>query len=931
MTRRASRQRAWFVVGAGLLLFAFGLVAFGRRVADRVPTLGVRWADDGSRVTVRSVEPGGPGERAGLEPGDVVARIDGRSVRSALEVSALPWSLPRDRSVVVEGIRGGRPFETEVAVERRAEVPPLYGFLAIVAAGFLVSGGYVVLRLGTVRGATPYGMLAASLFLVLIASPTGRADRLDWTLHVVDLAAGALAPAFLFHLCLTLSRRAVRRARAVLVAAYAPVVGIALAAIWLEAMGGAHRFRDPARAVGSIDRGLLAFLAIAVLAGSALLARSYLDSPSGLHRSQLRWMLWGLGLGLGPFAAVYALPWAMGIAPPAWASLSLLPVLLVPAAFTAAMARYRLHDLDFVLRRGLAGAALAVVVVATYAASLSIFRWLNAPGAIPDSVLSFLAAVVTAVAYPRIRESSRAVVDRAFYRARYSDRATLLEWARELQAETDLSALLDRLEDRVRATMEVGWVRAMVRDGGGGNRFVEVSQTGEDAPLELDAATFEALDREGAIAIPEDGIAAVPEARHAFALRVRGRVTGLLLLPERGPLVPPLSSEDRRLLATLADRIAPAIEAARVVREVRRHAQEVELLRARQERILESSGVGLLLADAGGRILAWNRRLEEIYGLPRHEAIGRRLSDVFPLQTVRLLDRARETTAQGEESRVYGHGLVNAAGRRILVDLSVSCVDRNGEAGGPAVVTFDDVTERNRLEEQVTRHERLASLGLLAAGVAHEVNTPLTGISSYTQMLLDEIPPGDARRSLLEKIEAQTRRASGIANSLLNLARPDRNGFEPFDLGDAVAEVLRLFEPQVRGRGIRVVSFLDEGIPAVVGSRSKIQQVVLNLLLNARDAVEDGGTIRIRCSAADDRATVEVEDDGRGIAEEDLPRVFDPFFTTKLRGKGTGLGLSISYGIVREHDGEIHVDSVPGRFTRFRVDLPLPRSAAASA
>lgn len=929
MTRRVSRQRAWFAGGAGLLLFALGLVAFGRRVADRVPTLGVQWGDEGARVAVRSVEPGGPGARAGLEPGDLLVRLDGRTVRSALEASALPWSLPRDRSVVVEAIRGGRPYEAQVEVERRAEVPPLYGFLAFVAAGFLVSGGYVLLRLGTVRGATPYGMLAASLFLVLIASPTGRADRLDWILHVVDLAAGALAPAFLFHLCLTLSRRAVRHAKAVLAAAYAPVVGIALATIWLEAMGGAHRFRDPARAVGWIDRGLLAFLAVAVVGGSALLARSYLESPSGLHRSQLRWMLWGLGLGLGPFAAVYALPWAMGIAPPTWASLSLLPVLLVPAAFTAAMARYRLHDLDLVLRRGLAGAALAVVVVITYAASLSVFRWLTVPGAIPDSALSFLAAVVTAVAYPRLRGSTRTVVDRAFYRARYSDRATLLEWARELQAETDLPALLGRLEDRVRDTVEVAWVRAMVRDGG--SRFVEVSETGEDAPLELDAATFEALDRDGAITVPDDGIAAVPDARHVFALRVRGRVTGLLLLPERRPLVPPLSSEDRRLLATLAERIAPAIEAARVVREVRRHAHEVELLRARQERILESSGVGLLLADAGGRILAWNRRLEEIYGLPRHEAIGRRLADVFPLQTVRLLDRARETTAHGEESRVYAHGLVNAAGRRILVDLSVSGVDRSGEAGAPAVVTFDDVTERNRLEEQVTRQERLASLGLLAAGVAHEVNTPLTGISSYTQMLLEDIPPGDLRRSLLEKIEAQTRRASGIANSLLNLARPDRNAFEPFDLRDAVAEVLRLFEPQVRGRGIRVVSHLDEGVPDVVGSRSKIQQVVLNLLLNARDALEDGGTLRIRCGAADGRATVEVEDDGRGIAEEDLPRVFDPFFTTKARGKGTGLGLSISYGIVREHDGEMHVDSVPGRFTRFRVDLPLPRSAAASA
>jgi PAS domain S-box-containing protein len=385
------------------------------------------------------------------------------------------------------------------------------------------------------------------------------------------------------------------------------------------------------------------------------------------------------------------------------------------------------------------------------------------------------------------------------------------------------------------------------------------------------------------------------------------------------------------LLATLAAQMAPSVEAARMVEEIRRHAEEVETLRARQERILESSGVGLLLADGGGRVLAWNRRLEEVYGLPRHEAIGRKLGDILPLQTVRLLERASQQADAGEEGRIYGHALVNAEGRRILVDLSVSGVDLEGGASGTRVVTFDDVTERTRFEEQVARQERLASLGLLAAGVAHEVNTPLTGISSYTQMLLDEVPADDLRRTLLEKIEAQTRRASGIANSLLNLARPERDTFERFDLNEAVTEILRLFEPQVRGRGIEVHSRLGSGLPPVLGNRSKLQQVFLNLLMNARDALEDGGSIRVASGLDGDRVVVEVVDDGRGIAEEDLPRVFDPFFTTKARGKGTGLGLSISYGIVREHDGEMHVDSVPGRFTRFRVELPVPRSAIASA
>jgi hypothetical protein len=198
-------------------------------------------------------------------------------------------------------------------------------------------------------------------------------------------------------------------------------------------------------------------------------------------------------------------------------------------------------------------------------------------------------------------------------------------------------------------------------------------------------------------------------------------------------------------------------------------------------------------------------------------------------------------------------------------------------------------------------------------------------------MLLDEMDPGDPRREVLEKIETQSRRASAIANSLLNLARPERTGFEELSLNDAVRDTLGLFEPQVKGRGIRLTTELDPGLPPVRGHKGKMQQVLLNLLLNARDAVGDGGRITVRTTPAGDRVALEVTDDGAGIAEEDLHRIFDPFFTTKGRGRGTGLGLSITYGIVQEHDGEIAVESSPGEFTRFRVEIPAARSARAFA
>jgi two-component system NtrC family sensor kinase len=310
--------------------------------------------------------------------------------------------------------------------------------------------------------------------------------------------------------------------------------------------------------------------------------------------------------------------------------------------------------------------------------------------------------------------------------------------------------------------------------------------------------------------------------------------------------------------------------------------------------------------------------------------LGKLLREVFPLHTIRRIERELAAVGPDVEARIYRHALVNRAGARIVVNLALSPIAAEG-GDGSRVVTFDDITTRVTLEEQVLQQERLASLGLLAAGVAHEVNTPLTGISGYAQLLLDDMPADDPRRETLEKIEIQTRRVSKIANSLLNLARPERSAFESLTLNDAVQEVLKLFEPQIRDKRIVLHVDLDPEIPEVRGHRGKLQQVVLNLLSNARDAVEGGGRISLRTVHRSARVVLEVVDDGVGIAESDLPRIFDPFFTTKGRGKGTGLGLSISYGIVREHDGAMNVESVPGQFTRFRVELPVHSPARALA
>jgi len=223
--------------------------------------------------------------------------------------------------------------------------------------------------------------------------------------------------------------------------------------------------------------------------------------------------------------------------------------------------------------------------------------------------------------------------------------------------------------------------------------------------------------------------------------------------------------------------------------------------------------------------------------------------------------------------------------------------------------------------------DKLSSIGLLAAGVAHEVNTPLAVISTYAQMLAKQVADDSQKSTILDKIAKQTFRASEIVNSLLNFSRTSTTSFGDINLNRVIQETLSLLEHQLQKSGIQVKTELDAGLPPIHGNTGKLQQVFLNLFLNARDAMPGGGTLEVRTWVEESGAKVEVADTGSGIAPEHLHRIYDPFFTTKAARKGTGLGLSVTYGIIQEHGGSIEVSNRRSGGARFRIELPLARAA----
>jgi hypothetical protein len=323
--------------------------------------------------------------------------------------------------------------------------------------------------------------------------------------------------------------------------------------------------------------------------------------------------------------------------------------------------------------------------------------------------------------------------------------------------------------------------------------------------------------------------------------------------------------------------------------------------------------------------------MDRLAGVPRDGAIGKTLAEALSSDASSVLAPILPGSS-GPSDHLYKVTLTLQSGRAITVNVNAARFDSSlAEATGSserAVLMFHDVTERVALERQVQQTEKMVAVGLLAAGVAHEVNTPLTGISSYTQLLRSQMDPLDARVQWLDKIEKQTFRGAKIVSNLLNFARTGGSDDASLDVTRVVGDVLSLVEHQLDRARVRVVKELGLDLPTVLGSENKIQQVLFNLILNARDAMPSGGWLTLKTFADGRDVVVEVSDTGEGIPEADLPRIFDPFFTTKDVGQGTGLGLAVSYGIVQEHGGSIRASSAKGQGSRFEVRLPIERRAA---
>jgi PAS domain S-box-containing protein len=914
----------------------FAGINFQKEREFQIPYDGVWWLEHNGDLIADQVQPDGPGAKAGIKSGDRLAAVNEQPVNDGAALQRELWRAGVWSKATYSLVRQSVPVDTDVVLIPTEKSQNTW--LRLIALIYLGIGLYVLLRRWTAPGSLHFYVFCLASFVLYSFQYTGKLNGFDWSIYWGSIAAGLLQPALFLHFVLTFPerRRFVLEHRWALPTVYLPgLVLLSLQILALRYLKASERLR------WDLDRLQMGYLAVFFIAAAGVLWYCYRRARTPILRQQLNWITRGTIVAITPYTLFYVIPYLAGAMTTPAMRISVLSLGLLPLTFGYAIFRYRLMDVDLIFKRGMVYTLAAAAIAGAYFAMVAAVAELvhtQVPSSGPKGLV--LAIVVTAVLFDPVRKWIEEHIDQFFYRTRYDFRKTLIAFGRELSSETDLDRMLSSVVDRLSRTLLVDRMAIFLTAGEADQRIAlaksfGMAQTGGmdfgflSVPRpEMDAGH---LFFDNTHQVPRE----TPSAQETIArldlnyyIPCRAQEHAIAFVGLGKTMAGDfLSSEDVELLETLAGYLGIAIQNARLYASLEQKAAEYERLKDFNENIVESINVGVLAVDLADRIESWNSQMEVMYALPRWQALTRPLSEVFPAAFVEEFYRVRQNPGI---HNLYKFRLNTPAGESRTVNVAIApLVTKKFNVIGRLII-MDDITERVELEAQLSQSDKLSSIGLLAAGVAHEVNTPLAVISSYAQILSKQLQGDPQKSGLMEKITRQTFRASEIVNNLLNFSRTSGTEFAEVDVNRIILDTMALLEHQFKTAKIRVQDELGGHVPPISGNAGRLQQVFLNLFLNARDAMPEGGTLRV-ASSNGDGVSVLVSDTGTGITQEHIRRIYDPFFTTKAspqhaqQSRGTGLGLSVTYGIIQEHAGKIRVESRPGEGTTFYLDFPLTR------
>lgn len=905
---------------AATLVAAISVASFQRKVASFQP-IGIEAAAAGGGWAIAAVNDAG----TGLLPGDLLLTVGGVQPESPAQLERLLRGKPQSELLVQRGdeLAGVAYHRPGLAIDWP------YLALTLVGLAYFVVGLYTAIkdRAGKARLFYFWCLISATLY---VASPLLSGDVVDRAIFLADLFARLLLPGLTAHLFLVFPEKLLRGGKDRLVPfLYLP--GALLLAFHLDAIWGGGLLFGPVTAAELLlaDRLELLLLVTAGLFAAVLVLYRRRHATAWEPRQQNGFIFAGLLASYLPFLVFYLLPWSAGFELPTWARLAgTAPLFALPLAFAWAILKYRLFDLGAILRNIAATTVTAIAgIFAFQLIQLGIEKGVGQDAATTRNLLTFAAGLAVAGVLAPTRRVVAAGIERVQFRENLGPRRLVASLGAELLHEHDLDQLCDSLVDHLSEALVARVDLYLAAPGGGGLSPIRPRpELPANLPFELFSEDFWEREVEpiSAPALPQgEKLTEILERRlfnlgyrYAFPVEVRGRRLGLVLVSyKHGD--EPLSGEDLDLVRGLLGQAGLAIENAQLLDEVQQRLRQVSQLESYNKGILESSPAGLAVLDGERRVVLANHAFAAVAGCERQRCLGAPLESLLP---VRPLPEP-------------GDGLVDvsyceASGAERHLQLSVANY-QDGDRVQRVLIVLDR-SEQVLLEQALQEREHMASLGMLAAGVAHEVNTPLTGISSYAQFLIADTPEDDPRFAILKKMERQTFRAAEIVNNLLDFARNRRSeALSRLRLDTLCGETLSLLEERAREAGVTLELEAPAEPVLVRGNEGELHQVLTNLVVNAihaqaGQAEERRVLVRLEGGGENAKVRIKVSDQGPGIPAERLASIFKPFFSSRLGRGGTGLGLAITHNIVRRHGGEIVVHNHTGgrRGCTFTVELP---------
>jgi len=637
----------------------------------------------------------------------------------------------------------------------------------------------------------------------------------------------------------------------------------------------------------------------------------------GLERAQVHYVILGIA-GLALFGTLSNL-----VLPAVSKSNDLAPLgglssLFLTTTATYAIARYRLLDLQLVLRTGLIYSITLAVLSLPFALLVPLLeRALTHSLDVPSGVGSFLLAFAIALVFQPVRTTIQGWVDLRFFKSVYDFRATLREAGDALAGTTSRQELLQRLVHALSTTLRPSCIAVYLpeRDG----RLVLVSDTAECGDL---PQAFHRGDPLPYLAQATDDVILADELRRrrdgtahevgmqlvalgvllVIPLQAGGHLSGLIALGEKrsGDMY---TADDLRLLRILGTQAAVALDNVR-------HYEEMVALNAYHARLLQTMQDGVIAIDPQGRVITFNEAAARILEVEHDTARFKQLAEIglsgLPLD------------ALGESGADLL--LTTRTGRQVPALVTVTPFIRRWDVEQSHLVVLRDLTTLRELEQQKVQAERFSSMGAMAASLAHGIKNPLVPIKTFAQLLPVAYDDAEFRKDFSQTVLNEVERINALVGQMLDLVRKPSSQQRCVHLGEVIESLLVLIRPQCERQEIALHTEIPDTLPATFGQEGQLYQSLLNVLTNAVQAMPNGGTLHITLTGDSQQIVCRIADTGPGVPPEKLPHIFEPLFTTKADGHG--LGLSLTYRFVRANGGEIRADSPPG--TGLIVTIVLP-------